>query len=282
MGCWNWTCFWSNLPIEAGNRCVLIPIIQNKYIETNKPLPGTVIYPREVYEVCWPVMRWSYNDQGWIDNIDPNISSDIFLKTINDLVINTKGFQFEEADVITWFDNLEQFINDWLERWCSYKWQTISFVLMHEDIFDAVWDTYGEKNLKKNIKEFDKNLAERVKALDITEWMNDWIKKSLESIWQKDKLNNIIRYWIATFPFIEKMTNNYWFDIKNLDSSVKFIWIANSLRRTIFPSAWSGSQAWVDNIWAKINETSRKKAIEISDEKLSFSDIPKKKRNPIK
>lgn len=173
MGCWNGTCFLSNISILAGDRVklqLLMPTCSslsefvdlNEYDENQDPRDiNGVTYVGDNYFPFAPVITGEYNDYGSIEKIESDAKLDFFKKYLKHLVKNQKIASLQTVD--KWLsrnresktpkkgidatipvktDDIEKFI-DMVERGSiivktpNGGWVRLRFVMMHENIYNS-------------------------------------------------------------------------------------------------------------------------------------------------
>lgn len=163
MGCWNETCFFSNLPIMAGERIVLIPLISSFGIES-----GKTCYVTDNYSPMGFVFRGEYNDYGGIENYSvSNIINDFFstkkIKKIYNKDVTEedciKAFKqsslkspmniaknLMQAEPID-FANIDEFLEHLIHEGLCYgiRKLPLNFVMIHEELYDSLINEIGER-----------------------------------------------------------------------------------------------------------------------------------------
>lgn len=176
MGCWNGTCFLSNLSIMAGDRIklqLLAPFMPsedevdlNKYTANDDPRGiNGITYVSDVLTPIAPVISGEYNDYGSIKKVDSDASL-TFLKAYVNELIRTKSIvslmtvdswisrnrdeknppKGMDATIPININDIDGFI-DMVERGSILvksqfgKWVRLRFVMMHEGIYQNALDS---------------------------------------------------------------------------------------------------------------------------------------------
>lgn len=171
MGCWNGTCFLSNLSIRCGDPIKLQFLTQDfptssifefeDYDANTDPrdINGNT-YTNDIYTPFAPVISGKYNDYGSMDHVVLDTSLLLFKAYVSRLVESKKIVSLQDTD--SWIsrdrespnvpkgmdattpvnvDKIDEFI-DLVERGCiivksvSGYWTRLRFVMMHEDIYN--------------------------------------------------------------------------------------------------------------------------------------------------
>ncbi len=205
MGCWNGTCFLSNLSIRAGDRIKLQLLMSTSgeqssdYINLDEYEQGHdprdingLTYPCDNYFPFAPIITGEYNDYGSIENVKTDGNLSFLQNYVNELVKNKKIVSLQsvekwlnrnresknpkkglDATIPVKVDDIDEFI-DMVERGSilvkgNRSWMRLRFVMMHEDIYlDAI------KSMSK--------------------W-KDWQGKNIVNS-QKEKQKQIINFYI--------------------------------------------------------------------------------------
>lgn len=244
MGCWNWTCFISNLPITAWDDIVIIPIM-----EKNREKSNFVVYSDQEFEIAWPEIYWKYNDYGGIKNIKHTKMSKIYEKYI--LKENFKLYSYwEEKDLENELMNLEWFINDLLERGCVYlpkvkfSWnKQMGLIMIHKDIFENVVLKTEIDYFYNHINEI-KAKVERYKEL----WKEDLMDIFYSTpVWHNLDSNNLLLS-LMKWELIKK---DWLILYKNVQKLISF---CLRTRKVITPMCWSWSQMGLSDEYKLLNK----------------------------
>jgi hypothetical protein len=254
MGCWNGTCFLSNLSIRAGDRVklqLLMPTCgQNsrdvfdldKYDENTDPREiNGITYVCDDYEPFAPVITGEYNDYGSIEKVkeDGNLS---FIKSfIKDLEKKKEILSLQTVDkwigrnreskeakkgidatIPIKINDIEKFI-DMVERGsivvksCYGGWRRLRFVMMHEDIYNE-----SLKSVSKWKDWHGKNIAtkQKIKQQQIVDFYT-------KGIFPPNEDGEVIAPDKASAPMIRMLLNEtIWEDFNYSENTV---WYKNYL-----------------------------------------------------
>jgi hypothetical protein len=154
MGYWNATCAVSNLPITEKKRAVLIPL---KAFAMG-PMAGGGVEEADWY--AGPIglhMRGSYDTYGGLNFDENNFAEALLLKWIESMV--KQGILLENGEVLKEMPDAYDFWGN-LERG-EYSLKRsggdapLGFVLVLEDVFDAVVKAAGEETVEHYLDEDD-------------------------------------------------------------------------------------------------------------------------------
>lgn len=163
MGCWNETCFLSNLPILAGERIVLIPLISSFGIESGKTCEVT-----DNYAPLGFTFKGKYDDYGGIrEYTTESIFKDFLSRgkiqrmqahdvTENECIEAFRHSRFKTAeDVFTQlikaekvqYENPDNFLDDLTRGSLCYgvRKLPLNCVMIHEELYQAVIKEVGER-----------------------------------------------------------------------------------------------------------------------------------------
>ena len=196
MGCWNETCFMSNLPIRWGNKVaffVFAPTSHQEIMET--------CYPDDNYvPLCFPIIG-EYDDYGRIENFTMNPYMEQYLKTFTNLYTIHHNSDGEKELVDYQYTTAESFI----ERLCGHSLFVnsvtskdklpLEFVMMHYELYQKLLDDmanripYGKSD---NLKTLHHNRVINV-LKKISEKRNDFcddiFKEKFGEMWAKQQFN---------------------------------------------------------------------------------------------
>lgn len=181
MGCWNGTCFLSNISIRSGDRIKLQLLMpaggkeSRDYVELDEYSANDD--PRDINGITYvcdelipfsPVITGKYNDYGSIEEVVKDASLVFLKKYVSDLASRGEILSLQSVD--TWIsrnredknapkgkdatvpinvDDIDGFI-DMVERGSiivkSYfgGWRRLRFVMMHEDIYQSALASVGK------------------------------------------------------------------------------------------------------------------------------------------
>lgn len=259
MGCWNQTCMLSRLPIHAGDKVVAFLIHETPFGHS-----GGICYSTDLYQPIFIPIYGQYNDYGAIEEC-PEQSADNIVTIFKNLF--EKGIAVIKED--TYYSNeipttLEAFI-EYVERGRvtikntlmpnDIKFMKLTFVMMHEDIFNDViteihnripynqTECYGKllrlkyNSLKEKYIKF-KQMQPPTELASKPELLEEYYEL-LFSMKMDEKL----------FNYHDSHINNEFDFIKNidiyLDSYLKFSMFSTAMqfgRLTWFPQSGQGSQ----------------------------------------
>ncbi len=121
MGCWNETCMVSNLPICAGDRVVIIPIIENKSGDIG-------VYSTDYWAPFLPFVRGEYDDYGSIEN-----ANDCVFEQIAKMFLPKDNALYD----MTGSDFISEFVSQVSERIFELP-QNVKIAFVHEALFDEM------------------------------------------------------------------------------------------------------------------------------------------------
>jgi hypothetical protein len=181
MGCWNGTCFLSNISIRSGDRIKLQLLMpaggkeSSDYIDLEHY--DVNCDPRDINGITYvcdelipftPAITGKYNDYGSIEEVVKDDSLVFLKKYIGELVSRGEILSLQSVD--KWLDrnrddkdapkgkdatipvnvnNIDEFI-DMVERGsiivksCFGGWRRLRFVMMHEDIYQSALSSVGK------------------------------------------------------------------------------------------------------------------------------------------
>lgn len=259
MGSWNWTCFWSNLPIYSWERIVLIPIMAL----SDNWISGDIVYCDDIFEIAGPLLRWEYNDYGWITDIDKTDIWDSFLLTVNSFLKEwiIEWYSFWSATNLWWTkeESIESFVNNILSRGCVFEKKTFSFIMMHEDIFNAsAWNLkmdYFKESIKKWQSKLDEILNSSKKEIE----NNPSLKKMIEDLISMSVEIPVGHSYQSYNPILRRMQKEFWANLEDFEDTQKFFEFVSMTRKVLFPMWWYGSQSEAGFIYSNLLKSSAKK-----------------------
>lgn len=154
MGYWNATCAVSNLPITEGKRAVLIPLMAFAM----GPMAGGGVEEADWY--ARPIglhMRGKYDTYGGLSFDESNFAEALFLDWVQSMV--KQGVLLENGEVLREMPDADDFWGN-LERG-EYALKRsggktpLGFVLVLEDVFDAMVTAAGEETVEHYFDEED-------------------------------------------------------------------------------------------------------------------------------
>lgn len=160
MGSWNGTCGVSNLPIQHGDKVVMLPIAQAMHYNPDRPSQSACHNTTFWEPIGFPV-RAKYNDYGWIEKIEDNSFTEWNLAWIRDNLIereigeNTHHDHAVKRDNISWESLGEIFHGDrlWLKSHNHRRKHRCGFfMLFRQDLYDllstkTVFESYSPKSV---------------------------------------------------------------------------------------------------------------------------------------
>lgn len=166
MGCWNATCNISNLPIYAGDKVVVIPLVQ-----TTKDAEFNVCYPTDNFvPYAFPIFG-EYDDYGGIENIE--------ITPENERLIRSYPFYTKNRDddgnpyvPIEIGENFENFVNrklcvcggHYIKTDCANHkdgMAEINYFMAHREVYEMVLKEAGSRIPYDKDKSYAELLKER-------------------------------------------------------------------------------------------------------------------------
>lgn len=224
MGCWNATCSVSNLPIFAGEKVVLIPLVKT--------------LPKPVYNCCYPIDNFSpfsfpiigeYNDYGGIENVNTTYQNAQYLKSFEYYYKDHEG-NFKKHNK---YERFEDFVCQVL---CCHEdnyvklennilfpegMAEINFMMVHYDLYMLLVKEIGNRRpygRKENYKTAIRNkfceiLEKQKEQLSLYKKVRrdnnvDKEKRELLYTLGKDTIVNDISHQI--FCYGQTLGNHYW------------------------------------------------------------------------
>lgn len=159
MGCWNATCSLTNLPIFAGDKIVVIPLMKKK----NNKEPYYSCYPTDTFvPLSLPVVG-KYNDYGGIEDIEPFEENESGLMGLKYF---TLGGHFISNDKEFYVKDFQSLLNAICSHEVGYYMPSgahrydervlIDYMMMHYDAYKFVVDEIANRkfyNHEETIKE---------------------------------------------------------------------------------------------------------------------------------
>ena len=196
MGCWNETCYMSNLPIRWGNKVaffVLAPSSNQRLMET--------CYPEDNFvPLCFPIIG-EYDDYGRIENFTMNPYMELYLKTFTKLytIHHTSGGEKEIVDYQ--YTSAEDFIQELcghsllVDAAMSKEKIPLEFVMMHYELYQILLEDMGNRipyGKNENLKTLHrKRTIEVLKTIDEkrTTFNDARFEKQFGDMWAKQHFN---------------------------------------------------------------------------------------------
>ena len=128
MGCWNTTCFLTNLPIRAGEPIAVIPVVAST-------LAGRArfVYSHELFSPLAPAVFGEYDDYGGIDSVEacnPQTYLEVYCAYLEAAGVTAAPTSASE---------LQAFFNEVLERGeGKLDSRIVSFVTLRKSVYDRL------------------------------------------------------------------------------------------------------------------------------------------------
>lgn len=251
MGCWNETCFLTNLPICRGEKVVAFPIIKNESINT-----GTLFDEYKAtgnyYALSLPFYG-KYDDYGRLEDISQNNSVNFSLELIkyhiekNNLSLIDDYPGNDEANLKSAEGLISLIERGYLKD--AYH-NPAHLLMMHEGAFKALIDEVGSRIPYSFNSTNKKPLSEHIKFAIryIPKKVSDTNKDPVEAIFRRDKsafssflTNRFFKSWEISLAFGQE-----WLIDDSIIDDFKdyylFVMGLEIMRKPITPTIGKGSQ----------------------------------------
>lgn len=203
MGCFNGTCSLSNLPIFAGEKIVLIPLMK-----TIGKAQFNCCYATDNFTPLGFPIIGEYNDYGGIENATTDKNNKDFLYSLSYFYEDTNPEECEGYLEIDKSENFDDFIN---ETFCCHNCYVqgddfsfhpnglseISFMMIHYNLYERITNEIGNRipygkdgNYKTLCKE--KYLTYLVKNRKILETSQEIVEETKKIVDLEEKANTLM------------------------------------------------------------------------------------------
>lgn len=246
MGCWNGTCFLTNLPIRCGERVVLIPIVKKNNNDS------IFCYHNDLYDFTGYPIRGLYDDYGCIEEIDNNEASKRNFELFKDWLSNKELINTDNNEIKT----IDELLNAIERGYILNNKLPISFIMMHENVYDSVINGIGKRkgydttityksNIKNRlIKKYDKQKEIEDLELEInkTETPDKTLLYKMLHLNLSDR-DNIFDHFLSEYFIYSKNKQKL---TKKIEPYFVELYLFNSalslLRKILVPQCGAGSQ----------------------------------------
>lgn len=274
MGCWNGTCFLTNLPILHGDPIVLIPITKLK--SAYKEGHAGFCYVDDLYTPASLPIFGEYDDYGGIENMEkyPENHLDIVLEQLKRMISIAK-LKYVKRDGST-EDVIFSDLPSLLDRIERDRIERLGFVMIHRSVYDHiaadgepeeyVFDSDGKyagtESMRTRIPKNFEKLVTEYKALDESNFerellfaTSDFSRYFAHNVGEW-AFRDIVKFYIAAGEpesFKDLMTN-----------FIIFRMMLQRGRRAWLPNTGKGSQDDSTNVQVLIAEETIKLANKIN------------------
>lgn len=256
MGCWNATCAVSHLPIYAGDKVAVIPLVKT--------------LPKAVYNCCYTTDNFTplsfpiigeYDEYGGIENIITSYENAQHLKSFK-YYYKTHDGKFKKHEK---YDRFEEFVSSVL---CCHEdnyiklnnkllfkegYAEINFMMVHYDLYELLIKEIGNRipyGHKENFKNFLfnsfsdilKNQKEHLLTYERLKYEEGIDKEKVEALYSLGRHTIIKELSHKIFCFGQVINNEFWdyfselllTDEENTDKIISF-----AVNKTLFTKALS-------------------------------------------
>lgn len=165
MGCYNYTCALSRIPIISGNPVALLIIVE----DSRRITLGNAFDPMGQWAVVGYPIYAKYNDYGWVEDVEDSPLINYTLSEINKNLVEKEVGENEYWDLavnrgdVTDLESLHKFLHADRITFKNYlghllgqpKEMKVSYVMIHRGIFDKfVGDLYTHKDYDGDLKDY--------------------------------------------------------------------------------------------------------------------------------